>query len=206
MKLNSYKTIKFPTENELKEKKSVFIAKAFNISNEKQAAEILSSVRKEYSDAAHHCYAYQLKNGKSKTSDDGEPHGTAGIKILNAIKHFQIQDCLVVVVRYFGGIKLGVGPLGKAYYSAALNVLSKAEIILKQPCYRVEISINFTYWDKLLNYLHSNNLNIISTSYDESVKLVCLIPVDIFVKASDKILELSDGRAQIEKPDEIIFN
>jgi uncharacterized YigZ family protein len=142
-----------------KEKSSSFIAQVFRIDSPEHFDEILSNVRRKYFDASHHCFAYRLVNNKIKYSDDGEPHGSAGIRILNAIDHYNLTNVAVVVIRYFGGTKLGVGPLGKAYSNAANLVLEKAEKIKLFLCQRLEVEINFNQ----INYLHHlvKNFNII---------------------------------------------
>lgn len=142
-----------------KEKSSTFIAQVFRIDSSEHFDEILSDIRKKYFDASHHCFAYRLVNNKIKYSDDGEPHGSAGIRILNAIDHYNLTNIAVIVIRYFGGTKLGVGPLGKAYFNAANLVLEKAEIIKLFLCQRLDVEINFNQ----INYLHKlvKNFNII---------------------------------------------
>ena len=163
MKIQAYNTIKIPVEFELKEKKSIFLAKAFQVSNEGNVDSILNDLKKKYYDAAHRCYAYRLLSGKSKFSDAGEPSGTAGIRILNAIDHYQLQNCLVVVIRYFGGTKLGVGPLGKAYYTSAINALAKGEIILRKPYNKVQLQADIATLDKITSFLLSNKIKITKT-------------------------------------------
>lgn len=205
MNTKAYKTIKFSTESEFKEKNSKFITKAFYINSEKEAGEILDSLRKEYYDATHHCYAYLLRNGKSKASDDGEPHGTAGVKILSTINHFELRDCLVVVIRYFGGTKLGVGPLGKAYSTAAFNCLSKVEAITKNPFYQITLNFALEHSNKILKYLHSNKIKIIKETYDSDVKIKCKMPIDTWENHKKKLLEICKGDVVIINDNQIIF-
>jgi putative IMPACT (imprinted ancient) family translation regulator len=109
-------------------KKSNFIAQVYSINSEEDFKSHLTKAKKKYYDASHHCYAYKLVNGNVRYSDAGEPNGTAGVRILNAIEHFNLVNQLVIVSRIFGGIKLGVGPLGKAYYESAIQVLSESKI------------------------------------------------------------------------------
>lgn len=206
MTIDSYKTILQPVEIEVKEKKSSFIAKAYGISHEDDVAHILNELRKKYFDAAHHCYAYVLKNGKSKSSDDGEPHGTAGVKILSSINHFQLKDCLVVVIRYFGGIKLGVGPLSRVYYSASYKVLSLADIIIKKPHYKVNLTVTFPIANKILGLLHRNQVKIMEENFHEMVTIKCLIPVENLETLSQQILKLYSKAKIISNLNEIIFN
>lgn len=108
-------------------KKSKFISLCYNVQNKGQVDNILSTLQKEHKDATHICYAYSLISGEQKFSDDGEPQGTAGMPILNCIKKQNLKNVLVVVVRYFGGIKLGAGGLTRAYTNGASAVLKLAE-------------------------------------------------------------------------------
>jgi uncharacterized YigZ family protein len=133
-----------------KEKSSSFIAQSHRIDSEDDFYKILSKSNKKYYDASHFCFAYRLVNGKIKYSDDGEPHGTAGVRILNAIDHFNLVNTAVIVIRYFGGTKLGVGLLGKAYYKSAEMVLEKSEIINLSLYQRINFKIQFSQ----IKFLH----------------------------------------------------
>jgi len=206
MKIQAYTTIKIPIEFELKEKKSVFLAKAFPVSNEGNVNIILNDMKKKYYGASHRCYAYRLLSGKSKFSDAGEPSGTAGIRLLNAIDHYQLQNCLVVVIRYFGGIKLGVGPLGKAYYASAINALAKGEIVLRQPLNKVQLQADIADLDKITSFLLSNKIKITKTEYEPNVSIHCLIPIDKSVKLQSKINETFRGTVTFLVENEIIFD
>ena len=95
------KTIKDFRQASIKEKASEFIAIVYPVDNKETAVNKLNEIRKKYYDASHHCFAYKLKNGDEKYSDDGEPNGTAGLRILNAIEHFDLTNVLLIVVRYF---------------------------------------------------------------------------------------------------------
>ncbi len=123
-----YESIEIPSFVEIKIKNSKFLGASFPINSKEEAEEILEKTRKKYYDANHNCYAYVLGDNSEqiKYSDDGEPNGTAGKPILQSINHFNLKNVLVIVTRYFGGTKLGVGPLGRAYYDTALEVLSKS--------------------------------------------------------------------------------
>jgi len=123
---DSYKTIMRPTEGLYKEKGSKFLAYAYPISQDSDISEHLAELRKKHHDARHHCYAYILgmENPKSRANDDGEPGHSAGDPILGQIRSYGLVNVLVVVVRYFGGTKLGVGGLISAYKTAASEALS----------------------------------------------------------------------------------
>lgn len=133
MQNDTYRSVKSRSEGLFKDKGSRFISLAYQVENEDEVREIVGAVRREYHDARHHCYAFRLGlDGSSwRASDDGEPSGTAGRPILGQIDSAGLSDVLVVVVRYFGGIKLGVPGLINAYRSAAADALASAEVIEK---------------------------------------------------------------------------
>lgn len=130
---DNYKSISSRGEGLYKDNGSRFIAFAIPVETEEEVKELVASFRKEYHDARHHCYAYRLGAGGEtwRASDDGEPSGTAGRPILGQIDSAGLSDILVVVVRYFGGVKLGVPGLIKAYKSATSDALSNAPVCEK---------------------------------------------------------------------------
>ena len=139
---DTYKTIKAPCEGIYKEKGSKFLAFAFPITSETEIKNHVDSIKKEYYDARHHCYAYILGPDKAtyRANDDGEPSGTAGRPIHGQLLSKDITNTLVIVVRYFGGIKLGVSGLINAYKTATKDALDNAEVVEKtvNEIYRVE--------------------------------------------------------------------
>jgi len=136
-------TIAAESEVRFKEKGSMFIGLSSPINLEEEGIIFLNSVKKKFYDATHHCFSYKLANGSFKYSDDGEPNGTAGIRINNAQNHFELTNIITIVVRYFGGVKLGVGSLGKAYYEAAIQNLEASKNIEKELYQRIEIEYKF---------------------------------------------------------------
>lgn len=139
---DTYKTIKAPCEGIYKEKGSKFLAFAFPVTSETEIKNHVNSIKKEYYDARHHCYAYILGPDKAtyRANDDGEPSGTAGRPIHGQLLSKDITNTLVIVVRYFGGIKLGVSGLINAYKTATKDALDNAEVVEKtvNEIYRVE--------------------------------------------------------------------
>ena len=126
-----YKTIKENVSAELVEKKSKFIANLFYIESREEAEDIIKMQKKKYYDARHNCYAFRVLGEDGiieKSSDDGEPSGTAGAPMLNILSKMEITNVLVIVTRYFGGILLGTGGLVKAYSNSTKLALEKAEI------------------------------------------------------------------------------
>ena len=205
MKIQPYKTLKSYNERELKERKSVFLAKAYPVSSEDEVSSILNDLRKEYYDASHRCYAYRLLSGKSKFSDAGEPSGSAGIRILNTIDHFELTDCMVVVIRYFGGTKLGIGPLGKAYFSAAFQALSASNIITKKPYLQAEIKLAISSFNKLNKLLTSNQIKVVETVYSSEITLKFLVPFDLLEMIKVKITEILKSGVVFTINDEIVY-
>jgi uncharacterized YigZ family protein len=156
-------------------KRSNFIAQVYSIDSEENFKSHLTIIKKKYYDASHHCYAYRLVNGNVRYSDAGEPSGTAGIRILNAIEHFNLENQLVIVSRIFGGIKLGIGPLGKAYYQSAFQVLNKSQIITKHLFQKVEISSEIEQISLINRILANHKSIVINSEYQEKFSLSCLL-------------------------------
>ena len=142
---DTYKTIQSPSEGLFKDKGSRFIARAYPVESVDEVKEILASLRKEYHDARHHCYAYRIGQGDTcyRVNDDGEPANSAGKPILGQIQSHNLTNILIVVIRYFGGILLGVGGLINAYRTAAKESLAAAETIEKT--FNSQITILFQY-------------------------------------------------------------
>ena len=151
------KSIKEKVTNEIIINKSRFITILTNINGIDKAKEKLENIKKQYKDATHYCYAYIINN-QEKCSDNGEPSGTAGMPILNVLKQNDLTNVLCVVIRYFGGIKLGAGGLIRAYSSSASEALNKATITTLVNGYN--ITIEFSYDNlKQIDYL-LKNINI----------------------------------------------
>lgn len=187
MQNDSYKTIQNISEGIYKEKGSKFIAYAFPVSNEEDIKEQIDKLKKEYYDARHHCYAYMLGADKKnyRANDDGEPSSTAGKPILGQLLSFNLTNILIVVVRYFGGTKLGVSGLIHAYKTAAQETISNAEI--------VEKTVNDIY-DIHFDYLVMNDvMRIIKeeqpSQIDQDFNLTCKITLSIRQSEVEKIIE-----------------
>lgn len=176
--MDNFLSIKDNSEGLYKEKGSKFMALAFPVGNENEAKQIIKSVKKEHFNARHHCYAYIVGNDKIRfrSSDDGEPRHTAGDPILNQIRSFQLINTLVIVVRYFGGTKLGKAGLINAYKTASKEALIKATIIEK--VHKSEIAITFKYdgINDVMNLMQKNNFEILTQKYEESCSITGLIP------------------------------
>lgn len=141
----SFRTISAPATGLYREKGSKFLAFAYPVTTEAEISRVLQQLKKEYFDARHHCYAWVLGADKSKfrANDDGEPKHSAGDPILGQIRSHDLTNVLVVVVRYFGGTKLGVGGLINAYRMASADAISQAQIVIREV--EVEFTLDYGY-------------------------------------------------------------
>ena len=159
-------SIKESIENTIIIKKSKFITKLYKINTVNEVNNILDELKKEYKDSTHICYAYIINN-LEKCSDDGEPSGTAGLPILNILKKNNLTNILAVVIRYFGGIKLGAGGLVRAYSNSIIETLKQTSIIELEEGYLIELEFNYDQV-KLVDYM-LNNKNIINKEYNDNI-------------------------------------
>lgn len=176
----AFKTILSSTEGLYKEKGSKFLSKAYPIESEIQAKEILADLKKEFYDARHICYAMSLQGQilLERANDDGEPAHTAGTPILNQIKSFEVSNILVVVVRYFGGTKLGVSGLIQAYKTAAEEALKVATFYKVEPKERYKFVFAYEHTGQVMHWLKELNGAIISEIKTAHYELIAETPID----------------------------
>lgn len=157
---DSYKSIQAVSNGLYKDNGSRFIALAYPVENEDEVKSIVASLKKEYHDARHHCYAYRIgyKGDKFRANDDGEPSSSAGRPILGQIDSLGLSDILVVVVRYFGGIKLGIPGLIRAYKTSTADALSKAAIIEKTAGKNFRITFEYLSMNSVMKVLKDMNI------------------------------------------------
>lgn len=191
------KTIASFKEFRIKEKGSLFIGQAHPVETEEEILKHIQSTRKEFYDATHHCYASLLGADDFKYSDDGEPSGTAGIRILNAIQHFELKYVLVIVIRYFGGTKLGVGPLGKAYYDSAHGVLSECSILEKIACDTVEIFYDYAQTSLVHHLIGNFRAKITESEFSPSPKIKCIVESHLVKEFASQLHNNSSGKIDV---------
>ncbi len=195
--IDTYKTIEQPSEEILfKEKNSKFFGYAFPVQSEDDVKQILDQVKKQHYTARHWCYAYQIgtKTKTYRANDDGEPNNSAGMPIYGQIQSFDVTNVLVVVVRYFGGVKLGVGGLVSAYKTAAQMALETVEIVEKTIDIHYLIRFDYKNMNKVMRVIKEKNINVVN----QTLELDCLIEIscrqtkaeEIF-NAFDQIFEVS---------------
>ena len=177
--VTSFKTIKTSTEGLYKEKGSKFIAVAIPVSGKDEIDAHLLAVKKKYHDARHHCYAYILEPGADvfRANDDGEPNHSAGDPILGQIRSFSLTNVLVIVVRYFGGTKLGVSGLINAYKTSTKNALEEAVIITRKVTKEVSLLFPYQSTNEVMKLVAEIDLKIDSQEFDTNCKIAGAIPV-----------------------------
>ena len=181
--MENFITIKENIETQIVEKKSKFIANLFYIESMKEAEEIISKCKKKYFDARHNCIAYRvIDNGSliEKSSDDGEPSGTAGQPMLNILQKNNLVNVLVIVTRYFGGILLGTGGLVRAYSGSLLQAIEKSTKIEKYMGQELEVLLEYNEFEKFKYYCKNNDIKIIDVRYLDNI--VCKIQLEEKIK------------------------
>ncbi|MBN2572047.1 MAG: YigZ family protein [Ignavibacteriales bacterium] len=184
-------TISDFNEFKYKEKKSIFIGQCYPVSNENDIDNIHKKTKKKYFDAAHHCYAYNLVDGQNRYSDDGEPTGTAGVRILNAISHFNLTNILVLVIRYFGGTKLGIGSLGKAYFYTAKELLETSNKITKSRYYKLKIFFPYELSNQVHKLLSQHTAKIIDIFFSPHPGIELNLKFNDYENFSEKLQKIS---------------
>lgn len=172
--MNEFMTILCEESVEIVEKKSKFIANIYYIEDSEQAKEKIKNIKKKYYDAKHHCVAYRVLEGNQlieKSSDDGEPSGTAGGPMLNILQKNNLCNIIVIVTRYFGGILLGTGGLVRAYSEATQKVVEKSELISKIEGVEITIKLEYAELNTFKYYCQNNNISIIDIRYSEDIEL-----------------------------------
>lgn len=182
---DTYKTITQPSSGLYKEKGSKFIALAYPVTGEDGVKKILEDLRKEYYDARHHCFAYILGPDRAawRMNDDGEPSGTGGKPIHGQILSFDLTNILIVVIRYFGGTKLGVSGLINAYKSAAKDALSQAEIVEKTVNEIYKLEFPYELMNDVMRIIKEEDLQMIDNQFNNS----CTITYSIRKNEADRV-------------------
>lgn len=198
MEVNSYITLEQVNETKIVEKGSIFNCYSYPIQTLDEAHSILESLKTKYYDASHFCYALSLVDNTVRHSDSGEPSGSAGIKIFNAIQHFNLKNVIVIIVRYFGGTKLGIGLLGKTYYNAAYENLDKAIKSVKKKYTHLLISADFEFIGDVYKLSSIYNLKIINSDYSNLVELDVLVLPEKCSQLNNELKNISFGKIQIK--------
>lgn len=191
----SFKTIKSPIENILlKEKGSKFITFAYPVNSEAELKKALENLRNEHPKATHHCHAFRMgiQGENYRANDDGEPSGSAGLPIYNQLLANELTNILVVVVRYYGGIKLGVSGLVKAYKESAKLVLEEAEIILRELESQITISFPFDRQNVIFTLLNKFDAKILDFQTAENCSITATVKTSLKENIAEQLSEMQN--------------
>lgn len=182
--------------SEYTEKKSVFFGYAAPISTEEEAISFVKKIKEKHSDARHNVYAYVLReNNIQRFSDDGEPHGTAGLPLLDTLRKPNITDSVIVVTRYFGGILLGTGGLVRAYSTAAKDAVADAGVVSYVLYKKAKLSVSYSDYQKLVYFLDKREIKYYPPIFDANVSLIAKILPSDWESILSTVADLTGGKA-----------
>ena len=200
MEKDTYKTITKPSEEVLfKDKNSKFFGYAFPVKTEEAVKQHLEDLKKQHHQARHWCYAYQISTETItyRANDDGEPNNSAGMPIYGQIQSFDVTNVLIVVVRYFGGVKLGVGGLINAYKTGAQMALEASKIVTRTINIEYLISFDYKNMNKVMRVIKEKNLKVIN----QKLELDCQITISVRKKEAQTIFEIFDTIYEVKIKD-----
>ncbi|MFP5105542.1 YigZ family protein [Neobacillus sp. C211] len=197
--LPRYHTVKQTGEHEIIIQKSRFIAHIKRTESEAEAQEFIQTLKKKYWDATHNCSAYLIGEHDQiqKANDDGEPSGTAGVPILEVLKKRKLKDTVVVVTRYFGGIKLGAGGLIRAYGKATSEGLDAVGIVERRLMRVCHVKIDYSWLGKIENELRSSIYILKNIQYQENVEIEVFVEEENQPAFTEWMIEMTNGQADI---------
>ncbi len=197
---DTYKTITSPSSGQYTEKRSKFLAFAFPVTTVEEVKELVESHQKKYYDARHVCYAYMLGHERLvfRANDNGEPSGTAGKPILGQINSNELTDMLIIVVRYFGGVKLGTSGLIQAYKAAAAEAIAAATIIEKTVDEQVTVAFEYTLMNQIMRVVKEEEPAIVSQTFDNDCLMTLSIRASLMPHLRQRLSKI-DGARFIEE-------
>ena len=194
-------------EAEIVEKKSRFIATIRPVESEEEANSFIDEMKKKYYDARHNCSAFVIgsKGQLTRSSDDGEPSGTAGRPMLEVLLGSEIRNIAVVVTRYFGGTLLGTGGLVRAYSGAVKKALEECETARQHFGVRLKIKTDYNSVGKIQYILSSKNIDIEDSIYAENVEMTVIVPIEDYDRLCKEVIEATSARAVLNEIDRIYY-
>ena len=196
-----FSTIEKNVTAEVVDKKSKFIANFIYVDDVIKAEQLIKETRKKYFDARHNCIAYRIVENDQiieKSSDDGEPSGTAGAPMLNILQKNNLANVLIIVTRYFGGILLGAGGLTRTYSNSATSAINASEKIEKEMGVEAEVTLDYSQNDKFKYYCEKNNIKIINTGYNENITHIIELNEEEYKKIEEKIMIENQENSKIK--------
>lgn len=205
---DEYKTIHSYGEGEILINKSRFIGYSKPVETEELAIEFIDQIKEKHKDATHNVFAYVIGENSNiqRYNDDGEPSGTAGVPILEVLKKEELRNTVLVVTRYYGGIKLGAGGLIRAYIKGAKAGLDSSKIVTKQLYSRIKFKLEYTLYGKVENELLAKDYDVEDIIYDEAVNIVVLCKKDHTQELIDMIKNLTSANMSYEFEEEEYFS
>ncbi len=200
--IDSYRTIAAPVQAKLTRKKSRFVALLYPVSSEEGVKEILDRLRREYHDATHRCYAYRVrtKHGTVARADDaGEPAGSAGPPILQALEGADLYDVLAVVVRYFGGVKLGIGGLIRAYGDATREAIAQARVVEQVERARLVVRFPPAWTSKVMGLIHRFAAEVDGIDYTDTATVALSLRRSVVPEFTARLADITGGRGQVKE-------
>ena len=199
----SYGTVLQEAEASFVEKRSRFIGRCRPVATEEEAQDFIAGVRKRHWDAAHNVWAYVLRDGAMRYSDDGEPQGTAGQPALNVLLKRELTDCAVVITRYFGGILLGAGGLTRAYAQGAAQAVQAAGEADMRPCLRGDIRCSYAQYGMVAPLVAACGGVVAEADYTEAVRVRFHLPQERRGELEKALTERSCGSLMVEEVEKI---
>ena len=196
--MKEYKTVEKEASDFFIEKKSRFIGYVCPVKTQEEATEFINKIKSKHWDATHNVSAFVLReNNIQRCSDDGEPSGTAGVPVLDAILKAGIVDVCVVATRYFGGTLLGAGGLVRAYSHTSKIALESGNIITMAQCSILETTVDYSFYERMNILLSEFNANILNTDFADSVKITFSVKEAYQEALEDKLTDVSGGKYKI---------
>ncbi len=193
--MKEYKTVEFESSDEFTEKKSRFIGYVKPVKTQAEAVEFINSIKSKHWDATHNVSAYVLKeNNIQRSSDDGEPSGTAGVPVLDVLLKEGLVDVCVVVTRYFGGTLLGAGGLIRAYSHGSKIAVDAGHIITMAPCKIITVSVDYSFYDRINIMLADFGANIENSEFADKVNIEFSLKESLVDNLSKTLTEQSNGK------------
>lgn len=193
--MKEYKTVEFESKDEFVEKKSRFIGYVKPVKTQEEATNFINSIKSKHWDATHNVSAFVLReNNIQRSSDDGEPSGTAGVPTLDVLLKENLVDVCVVVTRYFGGTLLGAGGLIRAYSHSSKIAVEAGHIITMAPCKVLSVSVDYSFYDRLNILLTEFNANIENSEFTDNVTVTFSVRENTVLLLQDKLTQVSNGK------------
>lgn len=204
MQMTGYRSIAAAAETEIILKKSRFIGQVSPAASEEEAAAFVADIKRKHREATHNCHAWIIDPLNQRSSDDGEPSGTAGRPMLEILRLEKLERVVVVVTRYFGGVLLGASGLIRAYSQTCKTALDAAGMGWQAPYQKLTATVDYTLYGKLENQVKERQLTVLDTAFTEAVNVTLGLPAEQVQPVSDWLVDLTNGQVVLKPGDEYL--